>query len=664
MEPNNLNKRTGRMFLLLAPALAVATLLALLLGARFGPLDWTRAEGQVYPPAPTGSISGTVTGPGGVPIEGAIVSASVPDFGQAITAADGTYTITGLSSTASGDPRGYVVWASAPGFATEYFDNVADPADSTEVFVLPNEETANIDFSLETEGTISGVVTGPSGPIEGARVTACMSGPCYSALTDPGGVYTIRSVPPDSYRVWVCATGYACEFFDDMVDSATPVAVVAGEETSDIDFDLVVEGTISGVVTDADGPVEGVNIIACANAPLFCAPTVYTAADGSYTAGGLATSNYRVEAVADGYVAEVYDDKPSFGTGDDIPVTAGSNTPNINFLLEGQGSISGTVTGPDGPIEGASVFAELIGDSFVASGTTTADGSYIIEGLSDGSYFVHVLNVLGYFDEYYEDASDGADATPVLVTAGENTPDINLLLNRIEVQGFPGTVDQQNSLIHDPDGGYCSTLYPVGQTFVPQADNISAFDIYLQFPTGDVVFGLEILAWPGGPALATINTTLELGVNHIVLPTPVSLSPGEKYAILINQSAPYYFCTVQAGEYEHGCFVEEGAEACSQSFGLSDMFFRTYYGEASPVTSSTPAYVPDPATTTPSSAVTVAPAATSTPQAEVAGIIAPPSSGDAGLREDSWNSIWILGVFVFVPLGVLVVIGTRGLGRQ
>src|SRR5206468_3823033 len=113
-----------------------------------------------------GSISGTVTDALGTPIAGAYVSAnSNTGYGSAASAADGTYTITGLV------PGNYVVYASAltcpispPGgacvtYPTKYYINTYDYNAATLFTARRSSTLTGIDFALEVGGSISGTVT-------------------------------------------------------------------------------------------------------------------------------------------------------------------------------------------------------------------------------------------------------------------------------------------------------------------------------------------------------------------------------------------------------------------------------------------------------------------------------------------------------------------------
>jgi protocatechuate 3,4-dioxygenase beta subunit len=118
--------------------LASATPVAVADGAITPSIDFTLPTG--------GSISGRVTDESGNPIEGAPVDAMLFEgccaFSVATTDSDGTYTIAGL-------PAGsYRLFASATGFASEYYDDTADASLASPIPVADGADTPGIDFAL------------------------------------------------------------------------------------------------------------------------------------------------------------------------------------------------------------------------------------------------------------------------------------------------------------------------------------------------------------------------------------------------------------------------------------------------------------------------------------------------------------------------------------
>ena len=107
--------------------------------------------------APGGTITGTVTSDpegGGTPLEGLIVDATYPGSGEWAggkqTDASGFYSITTL-------PGSYILDVhNGTTYRPEYYDNVYDPDDATQVTVTEGQTTSGIDFSLARKtGAIS-----------------------------------------------------------------------------------------------------------------------------------------------------------------------------------------------------------------------------------------------------------------------------------------------------------------------------------------------------------------------------------------------------------------------------------------------------------------------------------------------------------------------------
>ncbi|RME42212.1 MAG: hypothetical protein D6791_18300 [Chloroflexi bacterium] len=103
------------------------------------------------------------------------------------------------------------------------------------------------------------------------------------------------------------------------------------------------------------------------------------------------------------------------------------------------GSISGRVTANDTGegLEGLPVIAGNPELRIRRAARTDADGNYTIEGLPPGEYIVGVqARRTPYLGEIYEDAHSPDEATPVTVTEGANTPDIDFGLDRgAEISG-------------------------------------------------------------------------------------------------------------------------------------------------------------------------------------------------------------------------------------
>src|SRR4030042_2631046 len=110
-------------------------------------------------------------------------------------------------------------------------------------------------------------------------------------------------------------------------------------------------GSIAGYVYEEDGttPISLAVVYAYEYSvdvtlgPTFAAGFDYTEIDGSYTILGLASGDYRVVAVMNGYFSEYYDDVASSADATAVSVTDPNPTTGIDFHLAVGGSISGFV---------------------------------------------------------------------------------------------------------------------------------------------------------------------------------------------------------------------------------------------------------------------------------------------------------------------------------
>lgn len=469
-----------------------------------------------------GMISGYVyQDDGTTPIPGARIEAWDLNFGysrQAIADLTGSYIVKGLSSGS------YYVTARAPGYLSEYYDGVSSKSAATVVSVIFSENTAGIDFTLDSGGSISGRVCQADGttPISGASVQARgAQGGNGSAITDSNGNYTILGLMSDTYQVSASAADYLSEYYN---GAAAPVAVSVPGIVPDINFSLDWGGTISGCVYQADGTTPISGALVKANGVNNNSGSATTGSDGNYIIRGLAWDNYRVNAFAPYYLTQYYNGLASAGVATPVHVVPPDNTSKIDFSLKLGGMISGRVLEADGttPISGAAVRAEGMTSGY-SSASTNTNGYYTIRGLLSDDYKVSAT-AAGYLIEYYNGASSSS-ARLVSVSAPNIVPDINFSLDlggtlsgRVfrsdgitpisgaEVQA--SGMNKYSSVYTDTDGiytlrGLVSDNYKV---------SVSARDYFLQYYNGvsspDLATPVTVTA-PGNTM--DIDFTLELG---------------------------------------------------------------------------------------------------------------------------------------------------------
>ena len=293
-------------------------------------------------------------------------------------------------------------------------------------------------FNAATKQNAIGIVYGANGPIKGVIVVAEGDNGSSYAITNSNGQYTMTTgLATGTYNV---TTEFTTGYINGENDF---VNVTSGQTTSGVDFALQLSGGISGTVTDnvTQSPINGTDIYAIlSNGTEIIGSFGVTGSDGSYQLNtNLAAGTYNVSILLapDGYIAP---SQPMTAN-----VVAGVVTPNIDFALAESGSISGTVTAPNGTgLYGIDVIASSSsgGTSYFGYATTDMAGNYQINtGLGTGSYTM-LASGDGNFT-YYAPGN-------VSVTAGQEASGINMQLTPVTITSTPsGTITGR---ITDPSG--------------------------------------------------------------------------------------------------------------------------------------------------------------------------------------------------------------------
>ena len=440
---------------------------------------WWRAGGAPIQAAGDASISGRVCEEDGVtPIEGVTVKAGECDIRpfefvcESTTDADGTYIITNLSA---GD---YCVYAYAPEYGREFYNDTYFWNDAQPVSVIEGEETPNINFSLGPGGSISGTITSADSgtPLSQVSVFARFADGIHGAwagLSDDNGNYTIISLPYSTYKVLSPSyarfgsddDNYIMEFWQENAtwDDADIVTVAEGINPMGINFTLEVSGTISGYVYQEDGvtPLSNVHIHANDYDTNEWMDGTNTDQDGFYSLV-LPNGTYRVRACPScngiNYVSKFYDNTFWHHEAQPVSVNAPDNTPNTNFTLEPGGTISGTVRDSQGNLlAGVSVECDRIDGPGGEGAETRSDGTYTIEGLPFGTYKVSSpsggrwgSNDDNWAQEWYYEATNWNDADDVAITS--DNPNATGVDFTLEVGGIiSGYVYQDDGVTPLPD---------------------------------------------------------------------------------------------------------------------------------------------------------------------------------------------------------------------
>jgi 5-hydroxyisourate hydrolase-like protein (transthyretin family) len=420
-----------------------------------------------------GSISGMVTNKvGGAAISNLQVQAydSAGNFvNSQSTNSSGVYTIGGLTA------GNYYVATSGFGgftFINQVFNSAGNvpcqrctvTTSGSLVAVTVGATKSGIDFALTAGATITGTITNASGgaPIAGINMSLFSSSSPTTALpgtqTNGSGVFSYTGLSEGTYYLRTNNNlGYVDQLFDGKVacggcsnTSGTAITVTAATPAS-ANFSLTLGGRISGTVTDqtTGNPVSGINVSLYSSSGSFI--TTGTTNDAGKYVGqsGLAPGTYFAQVISSssgksaGYIGQLFNGiKCTFNcfvtTGTPIPVVAGVETPNINFVVSQGGRVTGTITDVNGGagVEGVSVqiFDSVSFGPPLGTGTSSASGTFAVTGLPAGTFVAKTSNSVGYIDKLYDNFTCSncsvTTGTPFVVATGATTPGVNFKLDK------------------------------------------------------------------------------------------------------------------------------------------------------------------------------------------------------------------------------------------
>lgn len=423
------------------------------------PIDLNGSATVDFALKPGGSISGTITDSN--------TSAPIPNTYVNIFDSNGSWVTYGYSDS-SGN---YTVTGPLVGdyYATSYNyvnyvdelydDHICEPScnelTGDPITVNAGQNTAAIDFALSPGGIISGTITdsATSNPVESIIYVYDSSGNLFAyGYTDGSGNYEVGGLVTGNYFVVTDnSAGYLDELFDNIPchqgncdpTSGDSVSVVQGSTTSGINFALDRGGSFSGQINGNGNPIPygSVNVY---DSEGFYVAYGYADESGNYSVDGLLGGNYHATTYNYyGFVNELYDDIPCQNgcdttQGTPIPVSIGADTPGINFDLDIGGRFSGKFTDEttSNPINGGVLIYDAQG---IPNGYayTDSDGTYTTyQGLAPGNYYAISYSYYGYMDELYNNITcafskcDPLGGTPIPVTTGNTTPNIDFALNQ------------------------------------------------------------------------------------------------------------------------------------------------------------------------------------------------------------------------------------------
>ncbi|HEU5086169.1 MAG TPA: carboxypeptidase-like regulatory domain-containing protein, partial [Roseiflexaceae bacterium] len=417
------------------------------------------------------TITGKVTGAGGTPLNGVTVyiGGRDVDYGNYFTTnALGVYTATGL-------PTGhYFVLFRPSNLIEEAYNNKQFDAENYDlVSVTAATTTAGIDAVLEEGASISGKVTAADGgaPIKGIFVEVLdpEGRRVETAFTQADGTYqTPPKLRQGQYKVIFNADernatcAYVTEYYNDKttVETADLITVNGPGALTNIDAVLTRGSILFGRVTDeaTGAPITSGQVSIFNEQGKHVGFGRLTFLGGWYSSTALPSGSYRLlfRDYDGGYIDEYYDNKLTLEEATPVNVTAPNDVTLLNAALAKGGTISGRVTTGDTgqPFRYGYVTVYDLAGNEVASAGIEDDGTYTVnDGLATGSYNVLVVpydsqseaSVLGlaevqgvspgseqpgYAPTFFGNLITPKQATPVAVTAPNNTPNIDIVMQR------------------------------------------------------------------------------------------------------------------------------------------------------------------------------------------------------------------------------------------
>jgi hypothetical protein len=438
------------------------------------------------------SVAGTVyENDGNTPIHGNWGVNAIRTFdGQWVEGADiqadGTYRIRGLL------PGEYYILAHPDtGHVQKYYDNVLDMQQADIITITATENIPDIDFALETGGTVSGTVYEANGttPIPNlhlfAQSQACGGFGLGGTNTDAEGNYILRGLPAGTVHLYACPS---CDidgkpFVDGFYNGDTStrdctqamdIPVTAGQTTSGINFKLEPGVSVSGTLFLPDGTTpfdQPVHVNVYQGDPCghhdHVAGTVVDPTTGTFTITGVPPGQYYIKMNnSDSEPTNVVERWWNSNGGaflfdcsqaELITVTEGQDLNELTFTTQTGANVSGTVYEYDGvtPIAGDwGVIAQRTSDQrFMGGSHISSDGTYEIKGLPPGDYFIRAeTSSTPHAIEFYDNAATAQDAAVISVTGTEKIPGIDFTLE------YPLFIDIISS--RSPDNTF-STWYGI-----------------------------------------------------------------------------------------------------------------------------------------------------------------------------------------------------------
>jgi hypothetical protein len=290
---------------------------------------------------------------------------------------------------------------------------------------------------LAQSATISGVVTGSESEdaeLDWAIVSAYDAetglSAGWSSIQDPDDElagFVVSYLAPGTYNLYVESSGsddHVSEWYGgSSVDTATDLTVAAGDERSDIDFELALGGGISGTASTSTTGEFGIRATAYnVDGDIVATGDV---SDGVYEIAKLPVGSYRVgfesaPRASDKVIPEFWNDATTLEIAQAVDVVAGASVTGIDTELEAAMRFIAT---PRPTISGSAI----VGSTLTAkAGTWKPDGvelsyEWFVSGVSAGTDPTFVVPSAAVGARIYLEVTGKREGYGTSIIASKNT---------------------------------------------------------------------------------------------------------------------------------------------------------------------------------------------------------------------------------------------------
>jgi len=319
------------------------------------------------------------------------------------------------------------------GHVTEWWPDAPTRSSSTPVPFDPADEIV-MEVGLAPAAEIEVAVAG-AGPFTVQLYAADPAGSSATQVrTTTTGSAQFRGLRSGTYYVSVAdPTGTVpTKWFDGATRStATPVDILAGELKL-LEVDMAPRNSISGTVTELDGPMTGVTVQAVVASTGAFVKGAKTDGTGNYLLSGLAPGSYKVvfRPTTTAHVLEWNGDAETRAAASPVTMVDGGAV-TADAELARTAMLLGTVTGAAGASVGGAKITLYRNGLAVRSVTASVDGDWVAAGLAPGDYVLLFADpVRAHRSEYTFDQLRRADAD-VFTVSPEESRVIDAALNPV-----------------------------------------------------------------------------------------------------------------------------------------------------------------------------------------------------------------------------------------